>query len=596
MALFVFWQDAAARGRAADHLQSLLLDEAHVIPESTTRGTVETPAGRWHFAAFGTGSHFYAPRDQVWQQPGEGVCVIHGLIWRSANGRAELLDAQAVARLLDRPGSVLPDNIAGEYAVARLHADGTLVAFSDQAGLHQLFHSADGTPVVANRAGLVATVLDDWAPDPDGLIWLPAIGYRAGTATAYRAVSQVEQEHVITVGAEGLAVRPPSSPLIRFHGERGWSPALEPQLEEGIAQAKAAILLGVGDREVIDLPITGGKDSRVILALCLAAGLKERLTLFTRGYAGHPDVVAGAGIAAALGLPHRREPPHGSDEPAYWTCERFFEKLMAQVYQSDGMVGGWDLILGERIAAETLITGHMGEVLKAYSKKPLPEGELDPIAMIRLQAPFDPIGLLRPEAREKLRAQIAAQMVRARAEGALEADLPDLFYYRNRVPNWLGAIRGIKSFERQPVVPLGVPGLLRLAFRLTPEERKSELLHYLIIARCAPELLPLPFALQSWDSRLGEDVPRTAPILAVSGAPALFGNWQYSLNHVPSIRAALATEVEARGELTLWRSINRKALLDRLGDRRFDYFDGISMLGLVAAMFQESAMIQPVRI
>ena len=60
------------------------------------------------------------------------------------------------------------------------------------------------------------------------------------------------------------------------------------------------------------------------------------------------------------------------------------------------------------------------------------------------------------------------------------------------MPNWLGAIRAIKSFERQPVVPLGSPALLRLAFRLTPEERKRELLHYRIVARCAPELLPLP--------------------------------------------------------------------------------------------------------
>jgi hypothetical protein len=101
----------------------------------------------------------------------------------------------------------------------------------------------------------------------------------------------------------------------------------------------------------------------------------------------------------------------------------------------------------------------MGEVLKAYSKKPLPPGPLDPVAMVRLQAPFDPMGLLRPDARAAMEAQLAAQMAEARAAGAAEADLPDIFYYRNRLPNWLGAIRAIKSFERQPVVPLGAPAL-----------------------------------------------------------------------------------------------------------------------------------------
>lgn len=596
MALFVFWGERAARARPVEQLASLLLDEAHIVPETVTRNSVETPKGCWNFAAFSTRTHFYSNDDQVWQHPGQGVCVIHGLIWRIVGDRPHLLDAAAVARLLDRPGAVLPDDVAGEYAVARLHADGTLTAFSDKAGLHQLFHGPAATPVIANRAGLIATLLEDWTPDPVGLSWLPAIGYRVGTRTAYRAVTQLAQEQILTIGTQGMICRPTSSPIVRFDTARGYSPTLDALLDEGIAQAQAAILLGVGADAPINLPITGGKDSRVILALCLATGLRDRLSLFTRGYAGHPDVIAGAGIAAALGLPHRREPPHGSDEPAHWSRERFFEKLMAQTYQSDGMVGGWDLILGERIATETLITGHMGEVLKAYSKKPLPEGRLDPIAMVKLQAPFDPMALLQPEARETLRAELVEQMDRARAQGAQEADLPDIFYYRNRIPNWLGAIRAIKSFERQPVVPLGAPALLRLAFRLTPEERKIELLHHRIIQRCAPELLPLPFALQKWDARLGEDVPQTAPILSAAGAPPVFGNWQYSLNHNPAIRAALAAEVEARVDLTLWGSINRQALLDRLRDRRLDYFDGISMLGLVAAMFQESAMIRPVKI
>lgn len=596
MALFIFWRDHAAKGRPADRLHPLLRAEAHLLPDHIVTGHQFDPAGDWHFAAYATRTHFYPAETQVWQGAGQGACIIHGLIWRSVGGRPVLLDARAVAALLDRPGSELPADVTGEYAVARLHADGSLDAFSDRAGLHQLFHGAGGEAVVANRAGLVATLLDDWAPDPAGLRWLAAIGYRVGTATAYRAVRQLGQDRRIAFGAGGMAIEALSDPVIRFDGPRGFSTALDPQLDEGIAQAQAAILLGIPADGPIDLPITGGKDSRVILALCLATGLRDRLRLFTRGYDGHPDVIAGAGVAAALGLPHRREAPHGSDEAAHWGRERFFDKLMAQTWQSDGMVGGWDLILGERLGTETLITGHMGEVLKAYSKKPLPPGPLDPVAMVRLQAPFDPMGLLWPEARAEMTAQLAEQMEDARAAGAVEADLPDLFYYRNRLPNWLGAIRAIKSFERQPVVPLGAPALLRLAFRLTPEERKRELLHYEIVRRCAPELLAPAFAMQSWDPALGEDVPRTAPILPGAGAPPTFGNWQFSINHNPAIRAALAAEAMADDALTLWRTIDRDALIDRLHHRRLDYFDGISMLGLVVAMFHERTMIRPMRL
>ncbi|MET0376654.1 MAG: hypothetical protein ABW128_20670 [Rhizorhabdus sp.] len=595
MALFVFWGEIGAGSRTAERLDAPLFDESHLVPEIASRGCFDTPVGKWHFRSFATSTHFYTPDRQLWQAPDAGACIIHGLLWRITADGPRLLDAHDVAALLNRPGATLPEDVAGEYAIARLYADGTLTAFSDRAGLHQIFHGPAGSRVVANRAGLVAAVLDDRTPDPVGLSWLAAIGYRVGTATSYRAVTQLAQEHRLSIGTDGQLVLPPASPMIAFAGERGYSSRLDPLLDEGIAQAQAAIRLGIGADGPIDLPITGGKDSRVILALCLAAGLRDRLSLFTRGYAGHPDVIAGAGIAAAIGLPHRREAPHGSDEPAHWTRARFFEKLTAQAWQSDGMVGGWDLILGERLAAETLITGHMGEVLKAYSKKPLPEGRLDPVAMVRLQAPFDPLDLLLPKARARLCGQLHQQMEQAREEGACEADLPDIFYYRNRIPNWLGAIRAIKSFERQPVVPLGAPALLRLAFRLTPEERKAELLHYKIIERCAPELLALPFAMQRWDARLDGAAP-TDPVMPGPDAPPVFGNWQFSLNHNPAIRAALAAEIEARPDLTLWQEIDRAALLDRLRNRRLDYFDGISMLGLVVAMFHESGLIRPVKI
>lgn len=591
MALFVFWKQSAARGRPAAALLPLIENAAHIVPEARSIGQ----QGDWHHAVFATRTHFYAPEAQVWQAEGQGICVIHGLIWRSRGFSTELLDAAAVAQLLDRPGGELPGDVGGEYAIVRIHADGTLEAFSDKPGLHQILRGAGGEAVVANRASLVATILDDHRLDQGGLGWLPTIGYRVGTATSFRSVTQIGQGRRLRIDAGGATEAAMADPIVRLDGPRGWSSALDADLDAGIAQARAAIRIAVPADGPVDLPITGGKDSRVVLALCLAEGLRDRLRLFTRGYEGHPDVVAGAGIAAALGLSHRREAPHGTDRSAHWPRDRFFDTLMAQAWQSDAMVGGWDLILGKQLGTGTLISGHMGEVLKAYSKKPLPAGRLDPAAMVRLQAPFDPMDMLRPEARAALEATLADQMDAARREGGLEADLPDLFYYRNRLPNWLGAIRAIKSFERQPVVPLGAPALLRLAFRLTPEERRSELLHYRIIARTAPELLPIPFAHQSWDAALGDDVPRPDPVLPGASAPPAFGNWQYSLNHHVGIRAALAAEVTARPDLALWETVDRDRLIDRLHKRRLDYFDGISMLGAVVAMFQESGLLRPLR-
>ena len=571
MALFAIWQEGFGDDAA-------LLAEAHIVPERI----VSHRLGPWHLYALSCASHFYEADAQVWIDPDGGVCIIHGLIWRT--GASGLLDARAVAGLLDVPGATLPHDVAGEYVVARLHADFTLEAFGDPAGLHQLFRAEDDAPIVSNRAAFVALLAGEGRPDRDSALWLGTIGYRVGLASGWAGVRQLGQGARLTADASGVRVtqRPFALPPAR-----GFDPNLA---GEGLEQAKAAIRLAAADAP-LDLPITGGKDSRVVLAIALAAGLKDRLTLFTRGYAGHPDVEVGAMIAERLGVPHRREPPLGSDLPADLGPADFMTRLWITAFQADGGMGGWDNVIGTQIGRETLVSGHLGEVLKAYAKRP-PEGELDPAGMVRLQAPFDPMDVLRPEARARLIEALRRQMAEARAAGAEEADLPDLFYWRNRVPNWLGGIRGIKAFERQPVLPLGVPALMKLAFRMTGAERKVELAHYKLIEAAAPELIDLPFAHQSWDPALG--APAVAPVLAAAGS-ALFGSWQWSVNRVPGVRAALA-ELFASVEIPLWDDVDRARLIDALHQRRFDYFDLISLLGFAVAAIHQSGLALPVKL
>jgi hypothetical protein len=573
MALFAIWRDGPG---AAD--DAALLAASHVVPERVFSHRL----GGWRLVALACATHYYEADSQMWIGLDGGACVIHGLVWRTGTGT--LLDARSVAALLDAPGDLLPDDIAGEYVIARLYPDGTLAALADPAGLHQLFHPENGAPIVSNRAAFVAALSGRGTPDRDSALWLGTIGYRAGLASGWAGVRQLGQGAQLRGDAAGLRV---SEQPWRMPAARGFDAGLAAQ---GLEQAKAAIRLAAGDGP-LDLPITGGKDSRVVLAIALAAGLRDRLTLFTRGYAGHPDVVVGALIADRLGVPHRREPPLGSDVPADLGPADFMTRLWITAFQADGGMGGWDNIIGTQVGRETLISGHLGEVLKAYAKRPS-EDARDPVALVRLQAPFDPMDVLRPPARARLIDALGSQMAEAIAAGADDADLPDLFYWRNRVPNWLGGIRGIKSFERQPVLPLGVPALMALAFRMTAAERKTELAHYRLIEAAAPELIDLPFAHQSWDPALG--APVVAPVLAAAGS-ALFGSWQWSVNRVPGVRAALA-ELFASVEISLWGDVDRARLIDALRQRRFDYFDLISLLGFAVAAIYQAGLALPVKI
>lgn len=581
MALFAIWHETAAP-QAAEDLHAALLAEAPIVPEQITAAAMETANGRWQLSAFACASHFYGAKAQVWIDPAGGACVIHGLAWRIGIDAAVPLDARAAAGLLDRPGVRLPGDIAGEFAIARLHRCGTLEAFGDPAGLHQLFYPVDDAAIISNRAGFVATISGRKQPDPDAGLWLGAIGYRVGRASAWAGVRQLHQGARLSADEAGSRI---CRAEFRLPARRGYDRGGAALLCEGMEQAKAAIRLAA-DKGSLDLPITGGKDSRAVLALALAAGLRP--SLFTRGYAGHPDVVVGELIAARTGLTHRREPPLGSDLRADLSPQAFLRLLATIAWQADGNMGGWDNVSGRTVGQETLVSGHLGEVLKAYAKR-MPEGPLDPVAMVRLQAPFDPMDVLHAPARARLSDQLADQMATARNAGAEEGDLPDLFYWHNRVPNWLGGIRGIKSFERQPILPLGVPALMRLAFQMTAAERKTELAHYKLIEAAAPALIDLPFAHQSWDPALG--APVVPPILAAAGS-ALFGSWQWSINRAPGVRAALAA-LFAATEIPLWDDVDRARLIDALHHRRFDYFDAISLLGFAVAAIHQAGLGLP---
>ena len=583
MALFALWRNRPADRRPIGVVHDGLTLAAHVEPALRVTRAIDTAGGQWHLSAFATQTRFLRPEAQIDVHPDRGACVIHGLIWRLDMPDPQPLDAAAVSALLPSPDARLPDAIAGEYAVAKLHPCGTLVAFGDPAGLQQLFHHADRTNMVANRASFVSVLADDHVIDAEAGLWIATIGYRVGTATAWRGVRQLAADQMLV--GDRILHRPSSIGVPP--GPRGYAQGGAELLGDGIDQAVAAVRLATAGNDAVELPITGGKDSRAVLAICLAAGLRDRLRLFTRGFDDHPDVVAGRAVAEAAGLPHQRVPPLGSDIPPDWPLDLFHANMARMAFQTDGGMGGWDLVTGSAVGADTLITGHMGELLKAYAKRP-PPADLDPIALVRLQAPFDPMGIVRAAARDGMAAILADQLAGERARHAGEADLPDLFYLRNRVPNWLGGIRAIKSFERQPVLPLGVPALTALAFLMTPEERKAELAHYRIVERAAPALLAPPFAHQRWDAALA-GAPQTPPVIAPAGRP-LFGNWQYSLNTRPEIRTHLA-DLFARTDLSLWEAIDRTAVIDRLHHRRIDYFDGISMLGLTVAVYHGAGLL-----
>jgi hypothetical protein len=61
------------------------------------------------------------------------------------------------------------------------------------------------------------------------------------------------------------------------------------------------------------------------------------------------------------------------------------------------------------------------------------------------------------------------------------------------------------------------------------------------------------------------------------------------------VRAALAS-LFAATEIPLWEDVDRARLIDVLHDRRFDYFDGISLLGFAVAAIHQAGLAIPLKL
>src|SRR5262249_57325822 len=81
--------------------------------------------------------------------------------------------------------------------------------------------------------------------------------------------------------------------------------------------------------------ITGGKDSRLVIAALIAAGVPVRAR--THGFPGHPDVLIAAEIARRLGIEHEVRMPSSPGEEV-----DVLGRIRATVLVADGMLSAFE--------------------------------------------------------------------------------------------------------------------------------------------------------------------------------------------------------------------------------------------------------------
>jgi hypothetical protein len=399
----------------------------------------------------------------------------------------------------------LPDvarDLDGVFAVVTVSADGDVDATTDPLGLRCIYYGEDDDVVaISSKAALAAGALAasegrPVARDRFNPCWLVFTSYWIGCATGFEGV------RVLPAGA-GLAIDRTGCLSVLDGGS--WAPdettrglardELVELVRDDIASTLQATLRLPADRHVIRL--TGGKDSRLILAVALWAGLAQRFDYETIGPPALADVRVASELAGRFGLRHEARFVGLAPERSYADRARAF------VAATGGMLNIWDLAEPDTPPNEVRIVGLCGEMLRTYRRTAKPVSSVDDV--IRLFAPrnFGRLGLLRSDVSRELHDLVLGAVLEHSPRGLEPQDLFDAFYMRHRARmTRSGPLEELVGHRR--VMPLYSRTTLRAAFAVGGAARQEELLHYEVMRRCSTELVAHRFAGPGWSPALRE--------------------------------------------------------------------------------------------
>jgi len=527
-----------------------------------------------------SGLHFTADRHEHWSDASGRVVLA---CWRSTGDKrtagAWSSDERGVAvttgpvRIARRPWATdgrwaeectghlsaakALDELRGVFSLVSLATDGDGVVASDPLGLSFTYVGEDPTStVISSRAALVAAAITPPGARPAldalGVCGLAYSACRIGDRTGFAGVRTLGAGTVVTISAErGAEVVDQPPPWMT--GDRDGETALDVVMDE-ISEIVTSTLTLPASRPIADL--TGGRDSRLVLAAALHAGVADRFTFRTDGPPELPDVQVAERLARDLGLSYESSlrMPAGH--------RRYEERLHTFVEVTGGITNAWDVKAPTGGFGAVRLSGANGECLRAQAVLDPPP--LSPEHLVRLfddTFRFGQLELLHPEVAFQYREE-ALSVLMSEPSGRTHAlDLLESFQIRTRARARYGPLDELERAHR--VLGLYSITAIRAAFSLPPLDRHTGRVHHELMQRASPVLTRHPFAGSAASQRLrprSHDAHRSTSPASAMTIPLMARLRMSNLDdHRPALEAVLADERNPA-----WDLIDRQRAIDAL--------------------------------
>lgn len=424
--------------------------------------------------------------------------------WATYNGYPLLRDPQddhvgAALLAAFRDGRLPGDLEGGYYAVAATDGD-EVHAITGLSNTEPIYYArSPEATVVGNRASLVQRLAyggGRYAYDLDALVSMCTTGWPVHLEVPFEGVELLPPGTHLRVGDGGETRHTYRSLPFGAGADASVDEAATVVAERLKAAATGLARLNGGE---LELNLSGGKDSRVVVAAAWAAGLKVRCV--TSGTETDREVVVAREVAGHLDLPLTWTTPQVQAKASRPDIPELLDR---QVLHGEGMSSIYDPCYPVRSPeAPVRLVGHGGEIFKGGYDS-MKGGRRPPIT-----SPADVERFLENLAlpnRAVLTADAIARQRRLNAEfaaaffdaGSAPEDFYDHVYVRLREARGNGVARQASGFGAMLYSPFLDDRALEAVLSTTADARAEQVLYAKVLERFDPALARIRFADSRW--------------------------------------------------------------------------------------------------
>jgi hypothetical protein len=480
----------ARDGTAAPDLGPALLAAARATPQLDTASltTQRSPSGRLSHARITHPLEQTPPRRYAAER--DDALVLFDGFPIEQDGSFSAHDA---AMLLERWDD-LPGRLEGIFSAVRIDlVEDTVECLLDALGMARVFvHPGGRTLLISNSVEAIRVQAGLDAPDPLGVSSLLSLGYVARGRTLLAGVETLLGGGRHRFSRRRTTFEPYLTPASVLHA----APPMEALPRRLAATTQAAARSGAALR----CGLTSGRDTRVLLALLIAAGVEREVDFYTSGSPVDLDVRIAQQLADHFHLQHRLLAPAVATGPS-WA-----EQTTSFLVRTDGianieLISDW-LDHEERVDRLALEFwgggGEVGRTSKAViasllATTPLLRRSYVGRRRLLRRRLGDPAGTLRQETVNLARQHLDAFVEQRRVERWPADALLEAFYAFEFLPARPGVGVRRASASADLFSPFVSRGYLEHCFSVSPGERYLESPHHALIKNLAPQVDVVPY-------------------------------------------------------------------------------------------------------